>query len=105
MYAEILFQQKVGQYKDTLTYEIPKDLNINIGQLVQISLRRKTTTGIVLEIHNNKPEFRTLKIIKTLSNAPLLSRNKIILLKWISNYYSSFRPVNLHLNFHLSPID
>jgi len=87
MYAEILFQQKTGGNKDTLTYEIPDELNVNPGELVKVSLKKKITTGLVLEIHNKKPEFKTIKILGKISETQLLSENQINLLKWISEYY------------------
>lgn len=87
MYAEILLQQKIGQDKDTLTYHIPENLEITPGNLVKISLKKKITTGLVLEIHENKPFFKTIDIIEKIQEKPLLSPRQIQLLEWMSEYY------------------
>lgn len=86
-FAEILFQQKTGLDKDTLTYEIPEELTLNPGDLVNLSLKKKITTGLVLETHNNVPPFKTVKILNKTKLSPLLSKNQINLLKWLSKYY------------------
>jgi len=52
MYADILFQQKVGS-ANTLTYEIPKEAKI--GQAVKVKIRGKDKSGIIWAIHNKKP--------------------------------------------------
>ncbi len=86
-YAEILFQQKVGLDKETLTYSVPENLKIQIGDLVKVPLRKNFTTGLVFEIHNKKPAFKTLPIVEKCFEEPILSQNQIALLKWISSYY------------------
>ena len=72
-YAEILFAQKVGQEKDTLTYKIPPDLKISVGDLVKVPLRSKFINGIVWEIHDKKPSFRTLEIKEKIFEKPLFN--------------------------------
>ena len=62
MFAEILFQRKIGQENELLTYSIPKNFNLKIGQAVKVPLRKSETTGIVWKIHNNKPNFKTVNI-------------------------------------------
>jgi primosomal protein N' (replication factor Y) len=86
-FAEIALQQKVIEGKETLTYSVPDNLNLQIGQLVRIPLKKSFTTGIVWELHNNIPEFRTVAIQEIVSEKPLLSLNQIEVAKWISNYY------------------
>ncbi|MFA5820868.1 MAG: primosomal protein N' [Candidatus Gracilibacteria bacterium] len=82
-YAEILFPQKVG----TLTYAIPENLNPETGHLVKLPLRKKSTQGLVLEIHNRKPDFKTSPIEEILLSAPLLPTSQIQLLQWLSTHY------------------
>ncbi len=85
-FAEIIFQQKVGSEKNTLTYEI-KNLPFKIGQLVRVPLRNQTKTGIVWRIHNKKPSFKTAQVKEIVTEKPLLSKEQIQLAKWISEYY------------------
>jgi len=87
MYADILFQQKVGLDKDVLTYEIPEDLKLNIGQGVKVHIRNHATHGIVWKIHNKKPDFRTSKISEISSEDALVSDKQIALIEWMSSYY------------------
>lgn len=89
LYAEIIFQQKVGQDegKETLTYEIPSGLNIETGQLVEVSLRKKTRCGLVWEIHHKRPDFKTLPISSIIHQKPLLNTTQIELIKWMSKHY------------------
>lgn len=103
MYAEILIPQKIGTEKETLTYEIPENLNPIPGQAVKISLRKKILTGVVWSIHNEKPEFRTIPIISLAeydgSHKPLLSTLQLRLLDWMSHYY--FCPLHKLLKYFI----
>ncbi len=84
-YAEILFQQKVGQDQETLTYEVPEGSKIEPGQAVEVPIRKRASYGIVWKIHDNKPDFKTFKIKKI--NEKLLSKEQLQLIEWISTYY------------------
>lgn len=84
MYAEILFQQKVGD-KDTLTYEAPKEAKV--GQAVVVTMRGKNKNGIIWNLHNKKPSFKTLPIKEISESRPLLSEKQIKLIKWMSDHY------------------
>ncbi len=86
-YAEILFQQKVGEGKDTLTYSIPERLNTKIGQSAMVTIRNRPKAGIVWDIHEKKPPFRTQAIKEIIHEKPLLSQNQIETIKWMSKYY------------------
>ena len=86
-YAEILFQQKTGQDKDTLTYEIPEGMKVKIGQLVKVPLRKLTKTGLVWEIRGEKPDFKTLPIKEVVKEKLLLTEDQMKLIKWMCEYY------------------
>ncbi len=86
-YAEVLIPQKVGENQETLTYQIPKNTKVEVGQPVKISLRNRITSGIVWEIHNKKPSFKTLEITEISQSTPLLNNTQISLLKWMSKFY------------------
>ena len=85
-YAEILFQQKIGQ-QDTLTYQIPENLAVKIGQAVKVKIRNRDNYGLVFQIHDQKPAFRTAPIQEIVQTKPLLNPNQVKLLKWLSDYY------------------
>lgn len=86
-YAEILFQQKTGQDKDTLTYEIPEGMKVKVGQLVKVPLKKLTKTGLIWEIHSNKPDFKTLPIKGVVKKKVLLTEIQMKLIKWMCEYY------------------
>ncbi len=82
-YAEILFPQKVG----TLTYSVPENLNPQAGDLVKLALRKKSTQGLILEIHDRKPDFKTSQIEELLLATPILPPLQLKLLQWLSKTY------------------
>lgn len=87
MYAEILTPRKIGTEKETLTYQIPENIDIKIGQAVQVPLKKKIISGIVWKIHNEVPNFKTLPIISIFQEKPILSSEQIKLISWMSKYY------------------
>jgi primosomal protein N' (replication factor Y) (superfamily II helicase) len=86
-FAEVLFQQKTGSDKETLTYQVPENLKIKTGDLVKVPFRRQEKHGIVWKIHNEKPSFKTLPIKEIIHETPLLSEKQIKLMTWFSKYY------------------
>lgn len=87
LYAEILLPQKVGNEKETLTYSIPEDLKVEKGQAVKINLRNKLSYGIILDLHEEKPEFKTREITEIVYEKPVLNQIQLSLLKWTSLHY------------------
>ena len=85
-YAEILFPQKVGGEKDTLTYLIPENLQstIKTGDLVEVTIRNKTARGLIWEIHQVKPLFKTKPIDRKIEDFFSLTSIQMALLKHIS---------------------
>ncbi len=86
-FAKILFSQKTGRDSNTLTYHIPEDMSIRIGQSVKVPIRNRKTSGIVWEISDEKPEFKTLPITEVNYEKPLLSEYQIKVMKWMHEYY------------------
>lgn len=99
MYAEILIPQKVGNDKETLTYKIPENTNLELGQIVKVNLRRKTVFGIVWNISNREPAFRTLEISEIPAKKPLISSKQIELINWMSSYY--FCPIHKLIKYFI----
>jgi len=89
LYLKIAFQQKTGASSNILTYSLPQELEskIKLGQSVAVLLRNKKLNGIVWEINNEKPEFRTRDIEQINDSKPLLSESQIKLINWMGEYY------------------
>src|SRR3990167_10446135 len=92
MYAQVVVLTYQSPDIDSYTYEIPKELKVEVGQLVEVPFGKRNPTGIVLsispEIRNSKFEIRNLKkISKIIFNQPLLLPYQVELLKWMNSYY------------------
>lgn len=86
-YAEILLPLAL---KNTLTYSIPDDLvkYVKTGFRVVVNVgKRKIYSGIVTEIHNNKPNYDCKPVLAANDLNPLLSNKQTKLMSWISEYY------------------
>lgn len=88
-YAEILLPIKFSFDKETLTYEIPINKVFQIGQIVEVEVKNKIKRGIIIDIHNNKPNFRTKEITSPPFGEIIINEIQISLLKRISKYYLS----------------
>lgn len=88
MYAQIAFQQKIGD-RETLTYKIPQELEgkIKAGHLVAVPLRKAIKTGLVWSISKQEPNFKTIEINGMIDKDPLLTEPQIALANFISGYY------------------
>ncbi len=64
-----------------------------IGTSVRVSLRNKLTFGIIWNLHNTQPNFKTLAISNVI--LPLLSPEQTKLIDWLADYY--FYPRHLLL--------
>ncbi|ABV73400.1 primosome assembly protein PriA [Rickettsia canadensis str. McKiel] len=72
-----------------LDYLIPKDLSVNIGDLVIVSFRNKELTGIVWELVSDS-EIQKLKTIHRKVSLNLNITPEVLeLIKWMSVYYMS----------------
>ncbi len=72
------------------TYAVPNEMAARIapGMRVQVPFgRTKTHTAVVLNIHQNKPNFEVKPIICILDDKPVLLPAQLDLWKWISHYY------------------
>ena len=75
----------------TFTYELTKKQHdlLKIGYRVAVSFgKRKVYTGVIKEIHNNKPQLYETKPIEFIyDNYQLISELQIDFWSWISKYY------------------
>jgi primosomal protein N' (replication factor Y) (superfamily II helicase) len=91
-FAEVALTQKTGKEYRNLTYEIPDNLEISNGDLVELELRNAKKTGIVWQTTDKKPEFRTKKILNKPFSKAILDKNQLKLINWMSKQY--FTPIN-----------
>lgn len=76
--------------ENTLTYGIPTDLQLAVGQRVVVPLgKRKRYTGIVTRLHDEAPaEGVELKYVEeAVDEAPLLLPAQLQFWEWLANYY------------------
>lgn len=87
-YAQIILPLNL---KGTFTYKIPDELlaQIQVGMRVLVPFGgKKIYTGIVSEIHDDKPEtFIPKEIINILDDFPILPNEQIRFWNWLSEYY------------------
>ena len=85
MYASVLVEIISKNINKTFTYEIPDDMNIQIGIRVQVPFGKQIVEGFVIDITNVKPDYETKKIIKAIDEKPVLNEEMLELGKYISN--------------------
>ena len=74
----------------TFTYQVPSHLEkeMKLGIRVNVPLgKSKTYVGIVMEMHDRKPEFETREVIDLLDTAPILLPHQLKLWQWMADYY------------------
>ncbi|MCE9500778.1 MAG: primosomal protein N' [Leptospira sp.] len=87
-YAEIALNIPFGT--DTLTYEIPQEMDaLTIGMRVEVPLRNKKTDGIVIDISQNGPAYTTKKILRRIDKQRVINDEQIQLARWMKDYYLS----------------
>jgi primosomal protein N' (replication factor Y) len=87
-YAEVIIPLALPK---NYTWAIPEDLKLNIkaGSRVEVVLgKNKRYSGIVKQIHNNKPEaFEPKDILNVLDEEPQVYPQQLQLWDWMADYY------------------
>ncbi|XWN36268.1 MAG: primosomal protein N' [Balneola sp.] len=85
-FAEIAFPTAVRQ---TFTYEVPTQFrkNIKTGVRVWVPFRSNFAIGVILQLHDEKPDFKTKEIKKVLDPEPILTEELLKLTEWIHRFY------------------
>lgn len=85
-FAEIAFPTAVRQ---TFTYEVPTQFRKKIeeGVRVWVPFRSHFAIGVIVQLHNKKPEFKTKEIKKVLDSEPILTEELLKLTEWIHRFY------------------
>lgn len=68
-----------------LSYEIPKEMNVQVGNIVKIPFKKSEICGLVIGITSELPKFKLKEIIEV--KEIKLSMDKVDLIKWISNFF------------------
>ena len=87
MYADVVLPLPLdGVY----TYSLPAGLEhkVQVGCRVLVPFgTRKMYTGIVMRLHNAKPDYPTKDILELLDETPILLPDQLKLWHWIADYY------------------
>ena len=73
------------------TYAVPEGMSVRVGMRVLVTFgRSKTYLGIVVKVHDVKPESYAVKpITQVMDEAPIVTERQLRLWQWISDYYLS----------------
>jgi primosomal protein N' (replication factor Y) (superfamily II helicase) len=86
LYADIAVPNPVRQL---FTYGIGEELRevVSPGMRVWIPYGPRKTIGMVVRVHDQKPDFRCRTILQILDSEPLLTSELMELCTWIAKYY------------------
>ncbi len=94
MYADILINHPYARSQESLSYEVPEvfleqgsEEAIKVGDGVLVPFQRGEQVGIVIRLHDEKPDFKTRPIKAFLEEKELISDWQMQLAEWISEYY------------------
>ena len=85
-YAEVSVNSPIVQRR-MFSYAIPSGLSIEAGQAVWVPFGNKLLQGIVLELSSYPSVSETKEINSVISAQPLLSPVRVVLARWLSDYY------------------
>ncbi|MDD5082264.1 MAG: hypothetical protein PHU08_02700, partial [Dehalococcoidales bacterium] len=87
-YAEVSVNSPIAQ-RQTFSYAIPANLDIEVGQAVWVPFGSKTLQGIVIKLSPFPSVEETKDIGGVIEAHPLLSPARVSLALWLSNRYLS----------------
>ncbi|MDP2624675.1 MAG: primosomal protein N', partial [Candidatus Peregrinibacteria bacterium] len=89
MYAEIVLPMGHQNQFRSLTYRIPEGMEetIKVGSTAHVSMRNRTHTGLVIELHDRTINFAAKDILTSKDTGSILSHWQIELARWIADYY------------------
>jgi primosomal protein N' (replication factor Y) len=74
--------------RQVFTYRVPGDMDmLHPGMRVWVPFRSHHTIGMVVRVHQEKPEFKTKPVSKRLDDEPLLAPNLLALTQWLHRFY------------------
>src|SRR5690349_21383681 len=69
------------------TYRIPDGVAPVIGGRVLVPFRQQRLSGIVVDLHDRKPNVAAKNIVSVLDSTPVLDDQLLRLGRWIADYY------------------
>lgn len=88
-YADIILPLPLDSL---FTYSVPDSLAGRVGQGIRVLVpfgKSKTYVGLVVRIHNNKPDFDVKDISVVMDDAPVVNSVQLELWRWMADYYLS----------------
>lgn len=86
-YADIILPVPLQKL---FTYSIPDSMvdTINIGSRVVVHFgKKKSYSGIVYSIHQEKPDYETKDIVQVVDSTPIVVEPQLKLWSWMADYY------------------
>ncbi|REL33491.1 primosomal protein N' [Rhodohalobacter sp. SW132] len=83
LYADIAFPTAARQL---FTYET-RDPAIRPGMRVWVPLRKEYAIGMVVQVHENRPDFKTRPVERILDQHPVMDKKMLQLTQWIHRFY------------------
>ena len=86
LYADIIFPTAVRRQ---FTYRLPEEhqADAEIGKRVWVPLQKHKKIGVVVNIHDQKPDFNTRPVQQVLDEKPIISDELLKLTEWIHRFY------------------
>jgi len=82
--ADIAFPTAVRRL---FTYHVSKKMGIRPGMRVWVPLRNEFAIGMVVRVHENKPDFETKPVERILDDQPVMDSQLLKLTEWIHRFY------------------
>lgn len=87
MYADLIIPVPIQKL---FTYSVPASMEQLLCRgcrvLVQFG-KKKFYSGIVMEIHNRKPDYETKDICEVVDTEPIVKEQQLTIWQWIADYY------------------
>ncbi len=98
-FADVLIEHPYSRKQDSFTYEIPEGLSLKRGSGVLVPFQKTQRPGLVLHVHENRPEFKTKILLSAVAEEALLQEWQLDIADWISEYYfcSKYDAIRLFL--------
>ncbi|PAU94185.1 primosomal protein N' [Aliifodinibius salipaludis] len=86
LYTDIVFPTAVRRQ---FTYSLPDEFkeDIEVGKRVWVPLQKHKKIGVVVNIHDESPEFNTRPVQQVLDEKPIISEELLKLTEWIHHFY------------------
>ena len=86
LYADIAFPTAVRRQ---FTYSLPEEFQADaeIGKRVWVPLQKHKKIGVIVNIHDEEPDFNTRPVQQVLDENPIISKELLELTEWIHRFY------------------